>query len=43
MNSNGTGKSSLVMSALWALTGSIDPRPMQDDKVSDVVNDLSKV
>ena len=41
--SNGTGKSSLAMSALWALTGSIDPRPVQDDKVSDIVNDLSKV
>jgi len=41
-DSNGTGKSSLAMSALWALTGSIDPRPVSDSKVSDIVNDLSK-
>ena len=41
--SNGTGKTSLLMSALWALTGSIDPRPTQDDKVSDIINDASKV
>jgi len=31
------------MSALWALTGSIDPRPAQDAKVGDVVHDNSKV
>jgi DNA repair exonuclease SbcCD ATPase subunit len=31
------------MSILWALTGSLDPRPFDDSKVSDVVNDLSKV
>lgn len=31
------------MSMLWALTGSVDPRPFQDAKVSDVVNDASKV
>jgi hypothetical protein len=43
IHSNGTGKSSLAMSTLWALTGSIDPRPVQDDKVSDVINDFSKV
>jgi hypothetical protein len=41
--SNGSGKSSLAMSTLWALTGTLDPRPMQDAKVSDVVNDESKV
>jgi DNA repair exonuclease SbcCD ATPase subunit len=41
--SNGTGKSSLAMSTLWALTGSIDPRPASDAKVSDIVNDFSKV
>ena len=31
------------MAALWALTGSLDARPLQDSKVSDVVNDDSKV
>ena len=31
------------MSALWALTGSIDARPAQDDKVSDIINDESTV
>lgn len=31
------------MATLWALTGTLDPRPMQDAKVSDVVNDESKV
>jgi hypothetical protein len=31
------------MAALWALTGSIDPRPVQDAKVNDVVHDNSKV
>jgi hypothetical protein len=31
------------MAALWALTGTLDPRPMQDAKVMDVVNDESKV
>ena len=41
--SNGSGKSSLAMAALWALTGTLDPRPMQDAKVTDVVNDESKV
>jgi hypothetical protein len=42
-HSNGSGKTSLAMSILWAFTGSIDPRPLQDSKVSDVVNDASKV
>lgn len=42
-DSNGSGKSSLAMSMLWCLTGSLDPRPFQDSKVSDVVNDDSKV
>lgn len=42
-SSNGSGKSSLAMAALWALTGSLDPRRAQDGKVSDVVNDYSKV
>lgn len=41
-DSNGSGKSSLAMSALWAFTGSIDPRPLQDSKVSDVVHDSCK-
>lgn len=31
------------MSVLWALTGSIDPRPLQDSKAADVVNDHCKV
>jgi len=38
-DSNGTGKSTLAMAALWALTGSVDPRPMSDAKVADIVND----
>ena len=42
-DSNGVGKSTLAMSSLWALAGSIDPRPTQDGKVTDVVNDFSKV
>lgn len=37
-DSNGSGKTTLAMSVLWALTGSSDPRPMQDAKVSDVIN-----
>ena len=43
VESNGSGKTSLAMAALWALTGSMDPRRSQDGKVSDVVNDQSKV
>jgi DNA repair exonuclease SbcCD ATPase subunit len=43
LRSNGSGKTSLAMSMLWAFTGSIDPRPLQDSKVTDVVNDASKV
>jgi len=42
-DSNGSGKSSLAMAALWALTGSMDPRRAQDGKVSDVINDNAKV
>lgn len=42
-DSNGSGKSSLAMAALWALSGSLDPRRAQDGKVSDVINDYSKV
>ena len=42
-DSNGVGKSTLAMASLWALAGSTDPRPTQDGKVTDVVNDLSKV
>jgi DNA repair exonuclease SbcCD ATPase subunit/DNA repair exonuclease SbcCD nuclease subunit len=42
-DSNGTGKSSLAMATLWALTGSLDPRPLPDGKVADVVHDGSKV
>ena len=41
--SNGSGKSSLAMAALWALTGSLDNRRVQDAKTTDVVNDESKV
>lgn len=41
--SNGSGKTSLAVSILWALTGNIDPRPLQDSKVSDVIHDTSKV
>jgi DNA repair exonuclease SbcCD ATPase subunit len=41
--SNGSGKTTLAMSILWALTGSLDARPMQDAKVSDVVHQESKV
>lgn len=41
--SNGSGKTSLAVSILWALTGTTDSRPSQDYKVSDVVNDSSKV
>jgi DNA repair exonuclease SbcCD ATPase subunit len=33
----------LAMASLWALTGSLDPRPTQDGKVADVVNDFSRV
>jgi len=42
-DSNGTGKSSLAMATLWALTGSLDARPASDLKVADVINDNSKV
>eukprot|EP00984_Skeletonema_dohrnii_P001963 scaffold662_cov124-Skeletonema_dohrnii-CCMP3373.AAC.7 len=42
-DSNGVGKSTIAMASLWALSGSLDPRPAQDGKVGDVVNDLSKV
>lgn len=41
-DSNGSGKSTLAMSVLWALTGSMDSRPVHDGKLSDVVNDSSK-
>ncbi len=41
--SNGVGKTTIAMASLWALSGSLDPRPTQDGKVGDVVNDLSKV
>ena len=33
----------MAMASLWALTGSLDPRPTQDGRVADVVNDLSQV
>ena len=42
-DSNGVGKSTIAMASLWALSGSLDSRPVQDGKVGDVVNDLSKV
>ncbi|KAL9184023.1 hypothetical protein ACHAXT_002109 [Thalassiosira profunda] len=41
-DSNGAGKSTLAMAPLWALAGSVDPRPAQDGKVSDFVHDGSK-
>eukprot|EP00934_Nitzschia_sp_Nitz4_P006644 Nitzschia sp. Nitz4//scaffold5_size260463//147664//151718//NITZ4_000990-RA/size260463-snap-gene-0.13-mRNA-1//1//CDS//3329555364//6634//frame0 len=41
-DSNGSGKSSLAMATLWALTGSLDPRRVQDAKVADVIHDQSK-
>jgi DNA repair exonuclease SbcCD ATPase subunit len=41
-DSNGSGKTSLVMSILWAFTGTVDPRPLQDSKAVDVINDASK-
>lgn len=41
--SNGSGKTSLAMSVLWAFTGSFDARPLTDAKVADVVHDASKV
>ena len=40
-DSNGSGKSTLATAVLWALTGDIDPRPVQDMKVGDIVNDRS--
>ena len=43
-DSNGTGKSSLAMATLWALTGCLDSRPASaSSKVADVINDNSKV
>ncbi|KAJ7549384.1 hypothetical protein O6H91_07G051300 [Diphasiastrum complanatum] len=44
-DSNGTGKSTLVMAPLWVLTGSTDPRPgsMKGLTSSDVVNQRAKV
>lgn len=30
------------MASLWALTGTLDTRPVQDGKVADIVNDFSK-
>lgn len=41
-DSNGSGKTSLAMATLWALTGSLDARRTQDGKVADVVNDDCK-
>lgn len=38
-DSNGTGKSSLAMAALWALTGRVDHHVVNDGKVSDVMTD----
>ena len=38
-DSNGSGKSLLAMSTLWCFTGSLDARPMEDSKVSDIIND----
>ena len=42
-DSNGSGKSSLAMAPLWALTGALDPRPLPDGKVADVIHDNSKI
>jgi DNA repair exonuclease SbcCD ATPase subunit/DNA repair exonuclease SbcCD nuclease subunit len=41
-DSNGSGKSSLAMATLWALTGSVDPRIVADGKASDIVTDGCK-
>ncbi|GKY91347.1 hypothetical protein MPSEU_000106900 [Mayamaea pseudoterrestris] len=41
-DSNGSGKSLLAMSTLWCFTGSLDARPMEDSKVSDIINDECK-
>ena len=43
IRSNGSGKSSLAVAILWCISGNMDARPVQDSKVSDVVNDDSKV
>uniref|UniRef100_A0A0G4I8L5 Calcineurin-like phosphoesterase domain-containing protein n=1 Tax=Chromera velia CCMP2878 TaxID=1169474 RepID=A0A0G4I8L5_9ALVE len=40
-DSNGAGKTSLLMSALWALTGGLDGRLATDGKVTDVVSDAA--
>lgn len=42
-DSNGSGKTSLAMASLWALTGSMDARRANDGKVTDIINDYSKV
>jgi len=41
--SNGTGKSSLAMATLWALTGRVDSHVVNDGKVLDVITDGCKV
>ncbi|CAB9505524.1 expressed unknown protein [Seminavis robusta] len=41
-DSNGSGKTTLAMAALWAMTGSADPRPFQDSKVVDILNDSNQ-
>ncbi|KAG7352086.1 SMC domain containing protein [Nitzschia inconspicua] len=42
-DSNGSGKSSLAMATLWALTGTLDARRSMDMRVADVINDDSKM
>lgn len=36
----GAGKSQLAMSALWALTGQMDERPVMDGRVTEVAFDV---
>jgi hypothetical protein len=38
-DSNGAGKTSLAMSIMWALTGSMDPRLVTDGRAVDVAHD----
>ena len=40
---NGAGKSSLIFSILWCLTGALDARPVNDAVVNDVIHSKSKV
>ena len=42
-DSNGSGKSTLAMAALWALTGSIDSRPVHSSRTVNIINDECEV